>query len=123
MEPDNGETVAVEYCFDVVNNTRQVRDAVFDINILPTSNASSVDFSVNSSTPLVIEASQSGDCIEFIVIGDSLVEGPEVIFISIDARSEVDRVLPTRFLVLNIVDNVGKRIVALQLMKAVRCNT
>ena len=110
MEPDDGETALVEYCFQIVNNGRQVSDAVFDINISPSSNASRADFYLNTSNPLVIEAGQTEGCVEFVVIGDDLIEGPEVVLVSVDARSEFDRVLlrPSRFLVLNIADNIGK---------------
>ena len=113
-EPDEGETVGIEVCFEASVDLPRRTDAIFALLISNSTTANVADFSIQPS--LIIPTGFGGfynQCVEIDIFGDNRFESSELIVVEVRPLAEGDRVQfpeeSSESLQVNIIDNDGKK--------------
>lgn len=110
-EPDEGEVANVTACFEAGVDIPRRRDADFELILSNLTTANSTEFIPSSALRVRMDFSGFfNSCVDFIILGDDLVESDEVIIVDIRPLSDRDRVQfsdGSDSLTVNIIDNDG----------------
>lgn len=126
LEPDQGETLAVTFCFTATVATPRI-NPTFDFALSPTTTATSGSDFFPISQTLVIPTNFTGNfmrCIDVLIIGDNQQERTEIVAYELIPRSSIDRVVfPNGTdLLISIVDNDGKLQYGYLVYQLLSCN-